>query len=190
MTNYAARISGGLVVEVVALPAGVALADAFHADAGFVPATADVAAGQSYEDGAFGPPPAIPLSVAKAQRLAALSAECAAAIVSGYSSAALGTEHRYPSQEIDQQNMLGSVSGAMAAMMLIGGDELAAWTTPFWCADEAGAWDMRPHSAAQIIKAGQDGMGWIVACQMRNAECAKAVMAAPDAETLAAIVRE
>lgn len=56
--SYAARILDGLVVEVVQLPAGVALADAFHADAGFVAAAASVTVGMAYVNGAFGPAPA------------------------------------------------------------------------------------------------------------------------------------
>lgn len=55
--SYAARILDGLVVEVVELPAGVALADAFHAEAGFVTARETVTVGMSYADGAFGPAP-------------------------------------------------------------------------------------------------------------------------------------
>lgn len=54
--SYAARILGGIVVEVVHLPEGVALTDAFHPDLGFVSAPADAAVGMRYDDGKYLPP--------------------------------------------------------------------------------------------------------------------------------------
>lgn len=55
--SFAARIQDGLVVEVVTLPDGVLLADAFHPDAGFVAATKSTKVGMAYTDGAFRPAP-------------------------------------------------------------------------------------------------------------------------------------
>lgn len=55
--EFAARIADGLVVEIVHLPEGVPLAEAFHPDAGFVEAPAEIHVGMRYEDGAFLPPP-------------------------------------------------------------------------------------------------------------------------------------
>jgi hypothetical protein len=55
--NFAARVAAGIVVEVVQLPEGVEIADAFHPDAGFVAASGAVAVGMTYADGAFGPAP-------------------------------------------------------------------------------------------------------------------------------------
>ena len=55
--SYVARILDGIVVEVVQLPNGVALADAFHPDAGFVAAKASTKVGMTYADGEFGPIP-------------------------------------------------------------------------------------------------------------------------------------
>lgn len=66
--TYAARISNGLVAEVVQLPDGVDLADAFHPDAGFVEAAETVSIGMAYEDGLFAPAPepeALVLSMAE-----------------------------------------------------------------------------------------------------------------------------
>lgn len=54
--SYAARILDGIVVEVVHLPEGVALTDAFHPDLGFVSAPADAAVGMRYDDGKYLPP--------------------------------------------------------------------------------------------------------------------------------------
>lgn len=54
--SYAARIHDGVVVELVTLPDGIAIAEAFHPDAGFVVAPAGTMVGMLY-DGAFHPAP-------------------------------------------------------------------------------------------------------------------------------------
>jgi hypothetical protein len=62
MTQYFARVVSGIVVEIITLPEDVTPAKAFHADiaATLAPATASITVGQSFADGAFGPPPAPP----------------------------------------------------------------------------------------------------------------------------------
>lgn len=101
------------------------------------------------------------LAIAKAVKAAELTAACAAAITAGYVSEALGTAHDYPNKATDQSNMAASV---LASLMPGLADD---WTTPFWCADEAGVWAMRPHSAAQIRQVGADGKAHVLACQAR-----------------------
>lgn len=54
--SFAARISDNVVVEVVELPDGIAIEDAFHPDLGFVGCAADVAVGMRVESGVFLPP--------------------------------------------------------------------------------------------------------------------------------------
>ena len=56
--EFAARIEAGLVAEIVQLPEGVPLAEAFHPEAGFVAAPSDITVGMRYEEGAFLPAPA------------------------------------------------------------------------------------------------------------------------------------
>lgn len=66
--SYAARIMDGIVVEVVQLPNGVTLADAFHPDAGFVAANGSTVIGMTYADGVFGQEPAPePVALSKAE---------------------------------------------------------------------------------------------------------------------------
>ncbi|MGW9947006.1 hypothetical protein J2W92_002343 [Rhizobium leguminosarum] len=117
-------------------------------------------------------------------KIAELTVACAAAMVSGYTSAALGDEHIYPSKVIDQINMMGSVT----ASLLPGQPQ--DWTTPFWCADETGAWAFRLHTAAQIQSAGADGKAHILHCQTKLSQLSAQVMAAASAEAVAAIVWE
>jgi len=117
-----------------------------------------------------------------AEKMAELTAACAAAIVSGYSSSALGDVHSYPNDQIAQINMMGSVTGSLLSGLP------ADWTTPFWCADRAGIWQMRQHTAAQIQRAGSDGKAHVVACQQRLVALNAAVAAATTPEAVAAVV--
>ena len=104
-----------------------------------------------------------------AKRRAALAAACAASILAGFDSPALGAPHHYPSGDTDQRNLLGSV----IASVLPGVD--ASWTTPFWCADSAGTWAFRPHTATQIQQVGQAAKAAVVAAQALLAEQLAAV---------------
>ncbi len=124
------------------------------------------------------------LSAAKAAKAVELYAACAAAIIGGFSSAALGAAYAYPSTVTDQINLMGSVT----ASLLPGLED--QWATPFWCQDGAGEWAFRDHTAAQIQAAGADGKAWVVACQTRLDALAQQVAAATDAQALAAITWE
>ena len=121
-----------------------------------------------------------------ASKLAALDIGCKAAIYAGFSSSALGAKYIYPAKDTDQSNLQASVLASMYSNLP------TDWTTPFWCADESGAWAMRPHTAAQIQQVGIDGKSAIIGAIQRKAELQAALMAvdlqAPDAaEQLEAI---
>ena len=53
------------------------------------------------------------------------------------------------------------------------------WTTPFWCADQNGVWQFRPHTAAQIQQAGRDGKTAVAGAQGKLAALTAQVMSAP-----------
>ncbi len=133
--------------------------DRFHETLVWVECSADIQLGWSFVDGVFSGPPAASLADVKKTRIAALTTNCSAAIVGGYPSSALGEVHTYPSGITDQINMMGSVT----ASLLPGLAE--DWTTPFWCADDAGVWQFRMHSINQIRQAGSDGKMHVVTCQ-------------------------
>lgn len=137
--------------------------------------------GWNYADGAFAGPPAPTLADARASQVALLRAACAAEIVAGYSSAALGAAHLYPSTPTDQANMAASVLASLLPGVAGG------WTTPFWCADAGGVWSFAEHTAAQIQQAGQDGKAMVVAAQSKLAGLEAQVAAAADAAAVAAI---
>lgn len=112
------------------------------------------------------------LASVQASQIAALTASCAASILGGYTSSALGAAHTYPSGATNQINMLGSVTASLLPALPSG------WTTPFWCSDSAGVWSFAPHTAAQIQQAGDDGKAWVVTCQTKLQALSASVTAA------------
>lgn len=122
------------------------------------------------------------LAAAQTAQLARLSDACRAAILSGFTSSALGTVHSYPSNPTDQTNLAGSVLASLLP------DLAAGWTTPFWCADSAGAWMFAEHTAAQIQQAGSDGKAMVVAAQTKLAGLNAEVAAASTVAAVQAIV--
>ncbi|WP_332129931.1 hypothetical protein [Azorhizobium caulinodans] len=123
---------------------------------------------------------ATPLAAMKADQSAKLYEACAAAIVAGFTSDALGTAHDYPSTQVDQINLSGSVM----ASLLPG--NASNWTTAFWCRDEAGAWGFRAHSAAEIQQVGRDGKAHVLACQTKLGALNQQIAAATTAEAVSA----
>ncbi|HKX10012.1 MAG TPA: hypothetical protein VJN67_17565 [Stellaceae bacterium] len=97
------------------------------------------------------------------RKAAALRAACQQEIRDGYTSAALGVCHAYPASEVDQRNMIAAVTASLLP------DLPADWSTPFWCADPAGDWAMRDHTAAEIQRAAAHGRAAVVAAQTKLA---------------------
>jgi hypothetical protein len=171
MKTYA-RIDGGLVVELLATAGDIAAM--FHPSLVWVDASAaeGVAPGWSYASGSFAAPAAPSLAAVQASRIATLRAACTTAITSGYTSAALGAAHSYPSTPTDQANMAASVVASLLPGIATG------WTTPFWCADAGGTWSFAAHTAAQIQLAGSDGKAMVVGAQQKLAGLEAQVTAA------------
>lgn len=122
------------------------------------------------------------LDALRAARVQGLRADCAADIVGGFSSSALGAAHQYPSAQTDQINLMGSVTASLLP------DLAPEWETPFWCADGAGMWAFRPHSAAQIQQVGADGKAHVVAAQATLDGLVTHLATAATPEDIAAIV--
>lgn len=97
------------------------------------------------------------------RKAASLRAACQQEIRDGYASAALGAAHAYPASEVDQRNMISAVTASLLPGIP------ADWKTPFWCADSAGEWAMRDHTAAEIQRAAADGRDAVVAAQTKLA---------------------
>lgn len=120
----------------------------------------------------------------KDAKIASLSAACRQAITAGFESSALGQPHLYPSKETDQLNLAGSVTDSLLA------DLPADWVTPLWCADSAGEWAMRPHTAEQIQQVGREAKTRILSLMQHNAALAEQARLAPDKPSVDQIIWE
>jgi hypothetical protein len=114
----------------------------------------------------------VPLAQAQSTQSAVIDAACAAAIVSGFTSSALGSAYTYPSKVTDQQNLAASVLASILPGVTTG------WTTPFWCADSTGMWSWVNHTAAQIQQVGADSKTAILGYQSQNAQLQAQLVAA------------
>lgn len=122
------------------------------------------------------------LAFSKAAKIDELRAACSDAIYAGFTSSALGgVAHTYPALDRDQANLTASVLASTLPNLPAG------WTTSFWCADAAGAWAFRPHTAAEIQQVGMDGKAAIEAALQKNANLAATVEAALTEAEVAAI---
>jgi len=119
----------------------------------------------------------------RAAKQAELQESARAAILAGVTSDALGALHTYPTSETDQLNMAGLAIKAENAERT--GD--LAWRCKFWCADEAGQWARREHTAAQIIQIGESVIAHVQAAQDRYEQLLTAVASADSAAGVAAV---
>ncbi|WP_407364751.1 hypothetical protein [Pseudomonas luteola] len=174
-----ARIENGVVFELTDIDPK----RRFHDSLTWEVCDESVAIGWRYEGGAFTAPAEETLEDRKSAKFVELDAACAAAIVSGFTSDALGETHTYPSKSTDQTNLTASFADALSALL----EDDNSWRTPFWCMDSAGIWDMREHTAAQMTAVGKTGKAIILAYQQKNIALQKKVLAAKTAEEVAAI---
>lgn len=114
------------------------------------------------------------LAQAQASKLNELSQACTEAIIAGFASDALGIEHTYPSKPIDQTNLIGAVTASQSPTLP------STWVCNFWCADSAGVWEFRPHTAAQIQQVLADGVSVREGMSAKLDGLAKQVMNALD----------
>ena len=111
-----------------------------------------------------------------------LQNKCSEEILKGFLSFALGSAHLYPCDKQDQANLTASIVDSLNPL----NDE--TWLTPFWCADDEGAWEYKLHTKEQIQKVGADGKAHIVEHLMKNAQLQAQVKSATTEEELIAIV--
>ena len=136
--------------------------------------------GDSY-DGATFHAPVVDLAQLKAAQLSVISSACAAAIVGGFKSSALGNAYTYPSNETDQINLSGSVMSSLFPNLP------ANWTTLQVCCDANGNWAYLPHTVAQIQQVGIDFKTFKLNCLTRNATLQAQVTAATTVVAVQAI---
>lgn len=152
-----ARVTGGKVAEVFTPPSGYAIGDCFHPDIAsqFVdtggadpqPGWTATQSGGAWE---FAPDSGPTLAQMQESQAAALRSECAAAIVSGFMSSALGFPATYPSDTASQNNIL---------MAAVAGGAL-------WC-ENASQWSFVLHTAAEAQQVRSDLAAHIQAMQLK-----------------------
>lgn len=120
------------------------------------------------------------LDAIKAAKLAELKAAVQMAILVGVESNALGSPHSYPTALTDQANLTGLVTET-----LLPG---AATEFKFWCADSAGTWLRRSHTAEQIRQVGIDVAKHIKAQQSHYETLLISVENADDVDAVSAVV--
>ena len=121
------------------------------------------------------------LAQAQQSQLATISSACAAAIIGGFKSSALGKPYTYPSNETDQLNLSGSVMSSLFPNLP------ANWTTLQVCCDANGNWAYLPHTVAQIQQVGIDFKAFKLNCLTRNATLQAQVAAATTVAAVQAI---
>lgn len=122
------------------------------------------------------------LAQAQTAQIASLSRACAAAIVAGFTSSALGSAHTYPSGLPDQTNLTANVLGSLLPGLP------STWTTPQLCCDANGVWAYVAHSAAQIQQVGSDGKAAILGYLAKKANLQAEVEAATTISAVQSIV--
>lgn len=101
------------------------------------------------------------LDQARVDKAAELSTACATHILGGFVSSALGATYTYPSTILDQHNLNGLVTRSLYP------GNPSTWVEKFWCADVAGVWARRDHTAAQLQQVGDEAIVRITAAQAK-----------------------
>jgi hypothetical protein len=112
------------------------------------------------------------LAAAQDAQIATLKAACASAIMSGFSSNALGASYDYPSTLTDQVNQ-NTIAQCGAGGLL-------------WCAT-GGAWALERHTPAQAQAVVASFAVWLNKCQQQLATLSDQINAASSVDAVAAI---
>ena len=118
---------------------------------------------------------------AKANKITELRNACGREIRAGFTSAALGSLHSYPTDDTSQKNL----AAAVAESTLPGLD--ASWKTPVWCSDQNGTWLFADHTQAQIQQVGRDSRNVVVTAQAKLAGLTVQVNGASTIDAVTAI---
>ena len=118
-------------------------------------------------------PPAPTLAEAQTAQAKIIKADCAAAILEGFTSSALGSAHTYPSDQVTQVNV---------AMAVAAGGNL-------WC-ETGGAWAFISHTAAQAGQVQKDMFAMIQGAQTKYSTLLSQIDSATSVSAVNAVVWE
>jgi len=117
------------------------------------------------------PPLAAQLATAQAVQNNILTQACASAIVSGFSSSALGSEYQYPSDVNTQSNI----------------DRASASGGYLWCAPASNAWGLVSHTQSQAAQVRTDLWSYIQTQQSKLATLRQQIAAATTVSAVQAV---
>lgn len=123
-------------------------------------------------------PPAAPtaaalLATAQGTQTQTLKSACAATIIGGFTSTALGTSAAYGSQQTDQSNLLSVVASTAGGSL--------------WCQEPGSEWSFVDHTAAQALKVLADWQTFRTAQQSKYASLVAQVNGATTVEAVQSI---
>ncbi|WP_261541689.1 hypothetical protein [Burkholderia multivorans] len=120
------------------------------------------------------PPPSAAqlLATAQATQNAALNAACSTAIMSGFSSSALGSMYNYPSTLTDQTNQNTVAQCASGGLL--------------WC-ETAGSWSFKQHTQSQAQAVVASFSAWLNKCQQQLVDLTNQVNAATSVSAVESI---
>lgn len=110
-----------------------------------IPPSKTVKFGFIYGKGGFTDPNVPDLPTAQKQQSAALSNACAAQILAGFASSALGVAYTYASDAVSQRNILLAAQSTKGGLLS--------------CQDASGVWSRQPHTQAQAQQVLEDFVG-------------------------------
>jgi hypothetical protein len=142
-------------------------------DSALVPADAVAITAEQFS--AIATDSVLTLAAAQGDQIATLQEECAAAIVSGFSSTALGTVYQYPSTLTDQQNQ-NTVANCASGGQL-------------WCSNGS-TWGLTAHTQPEAQAVVASFAAWLNACQSQLVALVAKVSSATTNENVDAIVWE
>ncbi|MBU9629923.1 hypothetical protein KTE60_11570 [Burkholderia multivorans] len=121
------------------------------------------------------PPPSAAqlLSSSQAARNAVLNAACSTAIMSGFSSSALGPTYNYPSTLTDQTNQNTVAQCASGGLL--------------WC-ETAGSWSFKQHTQSQAQAVVASFSAWLNKCQQQLVDLTNQVNAATSVSAVESII--
>ncbi|AIO45468.1 hypothetical protein DM44_4776 [Burkholderia cepacia] len=117
-------------------------------------------------------PEATLVAAARIAQTTALMAACASAIVSGFTSSALGAPHGYPSTMNDQANQKTIAQCASGGLL--------------WC-NSGGAWSFAQHTQTQADQVIADFAKWLNGCQSQLVALSEQVSQAETVATVQAV---
>lgn len=128
-----------------------------RSDGALIPDAAGNTDWQAYQTwlAAGNTPTPVPLSVYQSQQRAKVSAGCAATIVGGFQSSALGSPYTYPSDNNTQANVSSLVAAGNGGSI--------------WCGNASNVWTFMAHTEAQATQVQKDMSAFIQAQQTRYA---------------------